>query len=56
MNKIKIALAAVLVLGTGSIALALEGFDGDNNPVPGASSYYPSHSHAFGYRSEETRR
>jgi hypothetical protein len=56
MNKIKIALAALLVLGTGSMALALEGLDGDNNPVPGASRYYSSHSHAVGYRSEESRR
>jgi hypothetical protein len=36
-TKSIIALAFALVLGFGSAASALEGFDGDNNAVPGAA-------------------
>jgi hypothetical protein len=52
INKTKLALVAALVLGTSSFALALPGLDGDNNPIPGASTYYASQPQAFGHRSE----
>jgi hypothetical protein len=38
MNRSSIALAAALVFGISTGAFALDGYDGDNNPVPGASS------------------
>jgi hypothetical protein len=53
INKAKLALVAALILGTSSLALALPGFDGDNNPTPGASSYYASQPQASGHRSEQ---
>jgi hypothetical protein len=40
LTKSIIALAFAIVLGFGSAATALEGFDGDNNPVPGNSYRY----------------
>lgn len=43
-TKSIIALAFVLVLGFGSAASALEGFDGDNNAVPGNSYRYAPQS------------
>ena len=52
ITKTKLALAAALILGTSSFALALPGLDGDNNPIPGASTYYASQPQALGYRSE----
>jgi hypothetical protein len=52
INKTKLALAAALVLGTSSLALALPGLDGDNNPTPGASSYYVSQPETSGHRSD----
>ena len=36
MNRSSIALAAALVFGISTGAFAVDGFDGDNNPVPGA--------------------
>jgi hypothetical protein len=51
ITKTTFALAAALVLGTSSLALALPGFDADNNPIPGASSYYASQPQASGHRS-----
>jgi hypothetical protein len=36
MNRSTIALAAALVFGISTGALAIDGYDGDNNPVPGA--------------------
>jgi hypothetical protein len=36
MNRSSIALAAALVFGISTGAFAIEGYDGDNNPVPGA--------------------
>jgi hypothetical protein len=42
IRKTTMALAAALVLATSSLALALPGLDGDNNPVPGATEYYAS--------------
>lgn len=35
--KTKLALVAALVLATGSSALALDGYDSDNNRIPGAA-------------------
>jgi hypothetical protein len=37
---LKLTLLAALVLGISSAARALEGYDGDNNPIPGASRHY----------------
>jgi hypothetical protein len=37
MSKSIIALAITILLGVGSIASALEGYDGDNNAVPGTA-------------------
>jgi hypothetical protein len=37
---LKLILLAALVLGISSAARALEGHDGDNNPVPGVSRAY----------------
>jgi hypothetical protein len=34
-----IALAFTILVGLGSIASALEGYDGDNNAVPGAPKW-----------------
>jgi hypothetical protein len=42
MKNLSIALA--LVLGMSTSALALNGFDGDNHPVPGASGLYAPHA------------
>jgi hypothetical protein len=36
--KTRLALVAALVLATGSSAFALEGYDGDNNPIPGGGA------------------
>lgn len=40
--KTKLALVAALVLATGSSALALDGYDGDNNRIPGLSVPFAS--------------
>lgn len=40
LTKTRIALAAALVLGTSSFAMAAGNLDGDNNPIPGARASY----------------
>lgn len=47
MNKTKIALVAALVFGVSSSAFAIEGLDGDNNPVPGAHRIYAPETSAY---------
>ncbi len=42
LTKTTMALVSVLVLGATSGALALEGYDGDNNPIPGYARQSPS--------------
>lgn len=45
-TKSIITLALTIVLGLGSTAWALDGFDGDNNAVPGnAYRYAPQGQH-----------
>jgi hypothetical protein len=41
-----ITTVAALILGSTLHAAALEGYDGDNNPVPGASAAIPASAYA----------